>query len=95
MKNLGGQKTVVKNSGKVEIFSREKLAKSLRQTFNIAKAPDGLIEVMVKKILTEFENWQSDKPEITSSDIRRKITEICRKFHPEASYIYNNFKKIL
>lgn len=89
------KKTIVKSSGLVEDFSKEKLKKSLTQTFNITKSPTGQTEDFIKKILADFEKWQKDKPEITSRDIRLKITRISKKYHPEASYIYDNFKKIL
>ncbi|MDO4902499.1 MAG: hypothetical protein Q4A21_03050 [bacterium] len=88
-------RTVVKKSGQIEEFSLKKLEKSLHETFNIVKLPDGELETLTKKILAEFQLWQSDKPEITTADIRRKITQITEKIHPEASYIYDNFKKIL
>lgn len=88
-------KTIVKNSGKIERFDPQKLKKSLDETFRIANSPRGQSEILIKKIIEEFNEWHENKPEITSSDIRRKIGAISKKFHSEAGYIYENFKKIL
>ena len=89
------KKTVVKSTGIVENFSLDKLRRSLEETFNITKSPSGLSNDLIQKTLADFEKWHKPKPEITTRDIRLKITEISKKYHPEASYIYDNFKKIL
>ena len=88
-------KLVVKSDGKIQEFSPDKLEKSLIITFNMLKTPEGQSERYIKKALSEFENWQEDKPEITSADIRRKISEILQNIDPSAAYIFENFKGIM
>lgn len=86
---------VLKSDGRIEKFNYKKLQKSLEETFRIVKSPDGQSQDFIKKTLLEFAQWQKNKPEITSSDIRIHISKILEKVHPEASYIYKNFKNMV
>ena len=86
---------VVKSNGEVEKFDYKKLQKSLSETFLIVKSPEGQSDEFVRKTLLEFADWQRNKPEITSRDIRRQTGTILQKIHPEAAYIYKNFKSII
>ena len=86
---------VVKSGGKVERFDYKKLQKSLSETFLIVSSPEGQSNEFVRKTLLEFADWQRNKPEITSGDIRRQTGLILQKIHPEAAYIYKNFKNII
>ena len=83
-------RVVVKSNGKIEKFDYKKLQRSL-----IVKSPEGQSNEFVKKTLLEFADWQKNKPEITSDDIRRQASGILQKIHPEAAYIYKNFKSII
>ena len=86
---------VVKSDGEVERFDYKKLQKSLSETFLIVRSPEGQSDEFIRKTLLEFADWQRNKPEITSSDIRRQTGAILQKIHPEAAYIYKNFKSII
>ena len=86
---------VMKSGGEVEKFNYKKLQKSLNKTFLIVKSPEGQSNEFVRKTLLEFAVWQRNKPEITSGDIRRKTADILQKIHPEAAYVYKNFKSII
>ena len=86
---------VVKSDGEVERFDYKKLQKSLSKTFLIVRSPEGQSNEFVRKTLLEFADWQKNKPEITSGDIRRQTGAILQKIHPEAAYIYKNFKSII
>lgn len=86
---------VLKSCGKVERFNYKKLQASLNETFLIVKSPEGQSKEFVHKTLIEFADWQKNKPEITSDDIRRQTSKILQKIHPEAAYIYKNFKSIV
>lgn len=88
-------KKIVKSNGLVEEFNYKKLQKSLLDTFRIVDAPEGQSKELTRKVLLNFAEWLKDKPEVTSSDIRRKTSEILKSIHPEASYIYKNFKNII
>ena len=86
---------VVKSDGEVEKFDYKKLQKSLSETFLIVRSPEGQSNEFVRKTLLEFADWKKNKPEITSGDIRRQTGAILQKIHPEAAYIYKNFKSII
>lgn len=86
---------VMKSGGEVEKFNYKKLQKSLNKTFLIVKSPEGQSNEFVRKTLLEFAVWQRNKPEITSGDIRRQTADILYKIHPEAAYVYKNFKSII
>jgi hypothetical protein cdivTM7_00107 len=86
---------VMKSGGEVEKFNYKKLQKSLNKTFLIVKSPEGQSNEFVQKTLLEFAVWQRNKPEITSGDIRRQTADILHKIHPEAAYVYKNFKSII
>ena len=88
-------KVVMKTGGKVEEFDYRKLQKSLSETFLIVKSPKGQSDEFVRKTLLEFADWQRNKPEITSGDIRRQAGMILHKIHPEAAYIYKDFQNII
>lgn len=87
--------TVVKSDGQIEQFSQTKLEKSIVHTFKMLKTPDGLIEQFVDRTISEFKDWQKNKPEITSDDIRRQTARILKKIYPDAAYIFKNFKSII
>ena len=86
---------VVKSDGEVEKFDYKKLQTSLSETFLIVRSPEGQSNEFVQKTLLEFAVWQRNKPEITSGDIRRQTADILQKIHPEAAYVYKNFKSII
>lgn len=86
---------ILKNNGTVEKFELSKLVDSLIGTFEISKSPEGMSNDIIRKTISEFHTWSKDKTEITSNDIRRKISEIIENLHPEAAYIYKNFKNII
>lgn len=86
---------VIKSNGKLENFELNKLVDSLIGTFEIAQTPEGMSNDLIRQTVKDFHAWQIGKNEITSRDIRLKISSILKKIHPEASYIYKNFKSII
>ena len=86
---------VVNSSGKVEDFSLSKLVDSLIETFEIVQTPEGLSNDLIRQTIKKFHAWQINKAEITTRDIHLQIGKILDGIHPEASYIYKNFKSII
>ena len=86
---------VTKSNGKLENFKLSKLVDSLIGTFEMAQTPEGMSNDLIRQTIKDFHAWQIGKNEITSQDIRLKISSILKKIHPEASYIYKNFKSII
>jgi len=86
---------VIKSNGKLENFKLSKLVDSLIGTVEMAQTPEGMSNDLIRQTIKDFHAWQIGKNEITSQDIRLKISSILKKIHPEASYIYKNFKSII
>lgn len=85
---------VVKANTNIEPFSEQKLRQSLEETFRIVKLPSGQTDDLIRQVMKEFKLWYRNKSEITTNDIRLKIGQILKKIHPDASYIFLNFKKV-
>ncbi|MDO4872005.1 MAG: hypothetical protein Q4A27_01060 [bacterium] len=86
---------IVKKNGRIEDFELSKLVDSLIDTFEITQTPEGLSNDMIRQTVKDFHTWQIGKSEITSQDIHLQIGKILEKIHPEASYIYKNFRNII
>lgn len=86
---------IVTASGKIEDFNLSKLVGSLIETFEIAQTPEGLSNDLIRQTIKKFHAWQVGKTEITTRDIHLQIGKILDGIHPEASYIYKNFKSII
>lgn len=86
---------VVKKNQEIEKFELSKLVDSLIGTFEMAKVPEGASNDLIRKTVKNFHAWAKGKSEITSYDIRLKISEILDDLNPEAAHIYKNFKNII
>lgn len=88
---------VVKRQGKrpTEAFSREKLYASIVAVCLSVQAPEGQAEATANSVCDGVVRWLSDKPEVTSEDIRRKAADILEKFHPEAAHLYKHHHMVI
>ena len=86
---------IIKDDGATVVYDPLKLEKSLTESFKITKSPAGQAEHSTRYVLTEFQKWIQDKPEITSSDVNRQVCRILGKIDPDTAYIFKNFKSIL
>lgn len=88
---------IVKRGGErpSERFNREKLHASIRAACLSVRSPEGEAEVIAEKVCDALGTWLQAKPEVTSSDLRRKATETLRAFHPEAAYLYKHHRLVL
>lgn len=94
----GGLNTfVVKNRANAhpELFSREKLHKSIVAASLSAGAPTGHAESIAKKVTDEVLTWLEKRPEVTANDIRRAATKHLKTHHPDASYLYEHHQSTL
>lgn len=76
-------------------FDPSKLHKSIIATCRSVKTPEGQSEDLAKKTTLEVMRWCETRPEITSDDIRRQASKILKKYHEDASYLYENYKSII
>lgn len=78
-----------------ESFSRDKLHASIRAACLSVRSPEGEAEIIAEKVCDALVIWLQTKPEVTSSDLRRKATETLQAFHPEAAYLYKHHRLVL
>lgn len=88
---------IVKRGGKrpTESFERAKLERSIRAALRSVKTPDGQAEDTARVVCDIVEQWLESRHEVTSDDLRRQATRALSPFHPDAAFLYKNFKIIL
>ena len=88
---------VVKRGGKrqTETYERAKLERSIRSALRSLKTPDGQTEDTARAVCDLVEQWLESRHEVTSEDLRRKAGEALHPLHPEAAFIYKNYKVIM
>lgn len=88
---------VIKRGGsrKSESFQKEKLLASIRAALQSVRSPDGMINDTAERVYKYVLTWIGDKPTVTSSDIRRKAHEALSTLHPDAAYLYKNYRNII
>ena len=86
------QTTVFKSNGRdTEPFAVEKLRRSVYAACLNVRAPEASAKATTEMVCNDVIKWLSDKQEVTSLDIKDKTTEFLQKYHPEASYIYEQY----
>lgn len=88
---------VVKRRGErpSENFSRDKLHGSIRAACLSVRSPEGEAEEAASRVCDAVIDWLSERPEVTSDDLRRVATIHLRVYHPEAAYLYENHRNII
>lgn len=88
---------IVKREGRrpSEQFNRDKLHASIRAACLSVRTPDGEAELIAEKVCDALITWLRTKPEVTSSDLRRKAAETLESFHPEAAYLYKHHRLVI
>lgn len=88
---------IVKRGGRrpTESYERAKLERSIRAALRSVKTPDGQSEDTARAVCDIVDQWLESRREVTSDDLRRKATDALNPFHPEAAFIYKNFKIIM
>lgn len=76
-------------------FDPEKLQKSLVAACLEAGVPVGNAETTARKVSEQVMIWLENRPEVTSSDIRRVASKHLRTYHPDAGYLYEHHRSTL
>lgn len=87
-------KHVLKQHGLVETYDPSKLKLSIKRTLLCCHIKDQLAKSQAEKITNQFNIWLTPKTEITSLDIRLKITELLMKNNQSAAILYKNHKQL-
>lgn len=88
---------IIKRGGKrpSEPFDTAKLHASVYAACLSVRSPEGHADETAKRVCAKVINWTSNKPEITSADVRRQAAKALAIFHPEAAYLYQHHLVIL
>lgn len=78
-----------------ERFDRNKLRRSLVAACLSVRTPTGQAEDIADKACDGVIIWLSDRPVVTSADLRRKAADSLRTHHPEAAYLYSRHTHII
>ena len=78
-----------------EEFSPDKLHNSIFAACLCVRTPEGQAQDIAKTVTLGVMNWCETRPEITSADIRRQAQRIMKDLHPDAAYLYKNYKTII
>ena len=78
-----------------ESFERAKLERSIRAAMRTVKTPDGQADDTARAVCDVVMQWLETRPEVTSADLRRQAAAALHPLHPEAAFIYQNYKVIM
>jgi len=88
---------IVKSAGRrpTESYKRDKLHASVLAACLSVRSPEGEAEMTTNKVCDVVEKWLAAKPEVTSSDLRRKASEALEIHHPEAAFLYKHHRLVM
>ncbi len=98
MHGINSSTHVIKNlrrQTRSELFSREKLHKSVVNACLGAGAPAGYAESTARRVTDEVVGWLENRPEVTVDDIRRITARHLKTYHPDAGYLYEHHRSIV
>ena len=78
-----------------EPFASDKLHASIVASCRSVRCPEAVAHHAADQVCQLFIKWASDKPEITSADVRRQAGKVLTVFHPEAAYVYQHYHVIM
>jgi hypothetical protein len=78
-----------------EPFDPAKLRASIVATCLSIKAPEAIAHHAADHVCSVVGLWATDKPEITSADIRRQAGSALTTIHPDAAYLYQRYHNIM
>ena len=94
---MGTAIDIVKSEGRrpTESYQRDKLHASVLAACLSVRSPEGEAEIITQKVCDAVEKWLSEKPEVTSGDLRRKAGETLEIHHPEAAFLYKHHRLVM
>lgn len=81
-------KLIVKRAGHTELYDERKLYASVYAAALAVREPVGMAEMLAQTVVGEINTWLDRKHEVTSNDIRRKVSEFLHQHNKEASHLY-------
>lgn len=78
-----------------ERFDSKKLYASIESACLSVGLATGLADDTARHVTSTVELWLTDRPEVTSDDIRRVATQSLNIVSPEAAYLYKHHHTML
>jgi transcriptional regulator NrdR family protein len=88
---------IIKRQGRrpTESFERHKLHSSVLAACLSVRTPEGYAESTATAVCEAVMDWLSNRPEVTSEDLRRKAADALSVFHPDAAYLYKHHNLVI
>ncbi len=85
---------IIKSHGtrKTESFDQAKLHHSIKAACLSVRSRDGDASDAADKVCAAVMRWLDIRPEVTSDDIRRIAGKHLARYHPDAAYMYTNYR---
>ena len=75
-----------------EQFSKEKLHASIVAACLSVRTPVGQAEAIAHAVSDSVVAWLENKPEVTSQDLRLVTAKHLHSHHPDAAYMYQQYR---
>lgn len=94
---MNADSLIIKRDGErsSEYFNRDKLFRSIQAACLSVRSPEGEAVMTAGKVCDAVVKWLQQRPEVTSSDLRRKATTTLEIHHPEAAYLYKHHRLVI
>ncbi|RJQ13448.1 hypothetical protein C4553_03645 [Candidatus Parcubacteria bacterium] len=85
---------IVKRQGHKEPFDEKKVYASVYSACLNAHLNKEQSEKIAEKIMWEINSWISNRDEVNSNEIFRKIIELLKTHNPDASFMYETHRDV-
>lgn len=86
---------ITKEDGRQQPYEKNKIEKSIKKSCLAVNSSLGEAEKYSELIAKEIDKWLKSKSEVTTTDLRARSSKELKRYHPEAAYFYENYKKTI
>jgi len=87
-------KHVVKRAGHTEEYDERKLYAAAFSACLSVHVPRATAELVAEKVTADVNNWIEAKQEVTSGDLRRKLSEFLEFYDEDAAHIFRHQRNL-
>jgi transcriptional regulator NrdR family protein len=85
---------IIKRQGHTEPYDERKLYASIYAICLSVRAAPADAELIANDVCRDINEWLSDKPEVTSHDVRNQAAKQLERYNPDAAYLYSHHHKL-
>ena len=85
---------VVKRKGHKEEYDNRKVYASVYAACLNVHMHQGEAELVADKVAKEIDDWVKTKEEVTAHEIFLSITQVLKKYNPDASFMYETHRDV-